>query len=449
MPLQKIISKLRNKHFLALVGNVVISGFSVLTIALLFRVLTKSDIGTWFFFVTILSLSDAIRGGFLSTATVKYYAGTTPERGAEVLGSVWYLAFALTGFMCLINAGFFLAINFITNAQLVVVVKWFGLTFFSSLFYSVTFWILMAEENYLKILWMRLVNSGSMILIILILAFLKMATLHNVLLVNFLTNCLTSLFAIFFGYAKIKTFFSRTKESIKEIANFGKYSLGSNISSNLLSSINIFVITFMLGPAVLAIYNLPLRLMEIVEIPLRSFVGTGMSAMATAYNTNNMYHLTFVSKKYAGMLTIAFIPIILVAFLSADIAVGLLGGGKYAGTEAANIFRLMMFCSILYPIDRFNGVTLDILQQQKANFYKVLVMIAANIPIAFTGIFIFRNIWGVAIAVPFTLLAGIIFGYYHLRKHMQYSFGEIIKTGYIEMKLLIQKTLSKNKIAEN
>ena len=104
-----------------------------------------------------------------------------------------------------------------------------------------------------------------------------------------------------------------------------------------------------------------------------------------------------------------------------------------------------MFCSILYPIDRFNGVTLDILQQQKVNFYKVLVMIAANLPIAFIGIFLFKNIWGVAIATPATLLAGLLFGYYHLRKHMEYSFKEIIITGYVESLEIIRKTLAKLK----
>ena len=201
----------------------------------------------------------------------------------------------------------------------------------------------------------------------------------------------------------------------------------------------------MLGPAVLAVYNLPQRLLEIVEIPLRSFVGTGMSAMATAYNTGNMYHLKFVSKKYAGVLTFAFIPIIIFTFFTADIAVALLGGVKYAGTEAANIFRLLMFFSVFYPIDRFNGVTLDILHQQKINFYKVLVMIAANIPVAFTGIFIFHSVWGVAIASPFTLLAGLLFGYYHLRKHMDYSFAQIIQLGYVESLEIVRKTWAKFK----
>jgi len=438
-------SKFKNKHFLALVGNLIISGFGVLTISLLYRVLTKADTGSWFFFLTVLGLADAIRNGFLTTATVKFYAGTTPERGANVLGSVWFLAAAVTAFALLIDLVFFGGINFITNPQLVIVIKWFGITFLSSLPYAVTFWILIAEESYLKILWLRLINSGSMIVIIAMLALLHQATLYNLLLVNFLTNVVTSLVAVALGYAKIVTFFKRSKATILEIAHFGKYSLGTNMSANLLSSVNTFFITFMLGPSALAVYNLPQRLMEIVEIPLRSFIGTGMSAMAIAYNNNNMYHLVHVTKKYAGMLTFAFIPIIIVAFFSADYAVLLLGGGKYSGTEAANLFRLLMLISLLYPIDRFNGVTLDIILQQKVNFYKVIIMLATNVPVAYFGILILHNIWGAAIAIPFTLLAGLLFGYYHLRKHIDYSIRGIVATGYVESINFIREKILKRK----
>jgi len=308
------LSKFRNKHFLALVGNLVISGFSVLTISLLYRVLTKSDAGTWFFFLTIVGLADAIRNGFLTTATVKFYAGTDKERAASVLGSVWYLATALTAMVVAINVLLFAGVPFINKPELIIAVKWFGITFISSLPFSITFWILIAEEDYLKILWLRLINSGSMIIIIGILALIHQATLFNVLLVNFLTNCITSAVALFWGISKVKTFAKRNKETIMEILHFGKYSLATNMSTNLLSSVNTFVITFMLGPSALAIYNLPQRLMELVEIPLRSFVGTGMSAMAIAYNNKNMYHLVHVTKKYAGMLTLVFIPTAIFAF---------------------------------------------------------------------------------------------------------------------------------------
>jgi len=277
------LSKFKNKHFLALVGNLVISGFSVLTIALLYRVLSKNDMGIWFFFLTISGLADAIRNGFLTTATVKFYAGTTKERGNAVLGSVWYLAIALTLGIALLSFVVLAFRCFIHSEQLLIVLKWLGITFISSLPFSVTFWILIAEEDYLKILGLRFINSGGMIATIVVLALLQKASLQNILVVNVATNVVTSAVALALGYSKINKLQYKTKALVQEITHFGKYSLSTNMSANLLSTVNTFLITFMLGPATLAIYNAPQRLMEIVEIPLRSFVGTGMSAMATAY----------------------------------------------------------------------------------------------------------------------------------------------------------------------
>ena len=436
------LNKFKNKHFLALMGNFVISGFSVLTISLLYRVLTKSDTGTWFLFLTFLGLADALRNGFLTTATVKFYAGTNKERGKTVLGSVWYLAIGITSIIGLIDIVFYLGLEYIKNKELILVIKWLGITFFSSLPYVVTYWILIAEEDYLKILWLRLINSGIMILVIIVLTFFNTISLYNVLLINLITNCFTSFIAIVWGLSKIVSLKKMNKECILEIFHFGKYSLATNISSNLLGSINTFIVTFVLGPSALAIYNLPQRLMEIIEIPLRSFVGTGMSEMAIAYNNNKMDHLVFITKKYAGMLTFAFIPIIIIGFFTADYAVLILGGTKYVGTDAANIFRFFLFFSILSPIDRFNGVTLEIVHQQKINLYKVLVMLCVNVPLAYLGIILLKNIWGVTIASPISILAGIILGYYHLRKHIKYSILEILQTGYQEsLKFLKERVL--------
>jgi O-antigen/teichoic acid export membrane protein len=438
------LSQLKNKHILALIGNLVISGFSVLTIALLYRVLSKNDMGIWFFFLTISGLADAIRNGFLTTATVKFYAGTTKERGKAVLGSVWYLAIALTLGIALLSFVVLAFSSFIHSEQLLIVLKWLGITFISSLPFSVTFWILIAEEDYLKILGLRIVNNGGMIVTIALFALLHKASLQNVLIINVVTNVITSIVTLVLGYAKFSTIKHKATAIIQEILHFGKYSLSTNMSANLLTTVNTILITFLLSPATLAIYNAPQRLMEVVEIPLRSFIGTGMSAMATAYNNKNMHHLVHVTKKYAGMLCLAFIPIIIIVLIGADYAVLLLGGGKYTGTEAANILRLLIVVSFLYPIDRFNGVTLDIIQQQKVNFYKVLVMQATNIPVTFFGILLLHSIWGAAIAIPFATLAGIIFGYYHLRKHIDYTIGGIFKTGFIESRnLFYQKILPK------
>lgn len=241
----------------------------------------------------------------------------------------------------------------------------------------------------------------------------------------------------------MRSIFKRKKAIIIELFNFGKYSLATNLSSTLLTSANTFIITFFLGPAALAIYNLPQRLMEIVELPLRSFVGTGMSAMASAMNNDRKAEVLVIFKKYAGLLTYAFIPIVLGGIIFADLAISILGGAKYHGTDAANIFRIYLIFSILYPLDRFNGVTLDIIHQPKANFQKVLVMLAVIVVGNIIGVTLLKNLYGIALAGPFVLFSGLIVGYYSLNKYLPYKNRDIFVVGWQESKNVLQSVFKK------
>jgi O-antigen/teichoic acid export membrane protein len=430
-------SSLKNKHFLALSGNIIISLFSIVIMSLLYRSLSKADIGSWFFFLGIQSVVEAFRTGFLATATVKFYAGIAKEKAEAVLGSIWVTAFFITAIVMLLNWILWLFTMHINYPQMLIVIKWIGITFLSSLPYMVSSWILMADENYTKILWLRLVNSGSMFIIIVVLIWMHKMSLENLMTLNFITNILSSLFCMLTPISRFRTVVNFTKENTIEIAHFGKYSLGSSITTILFRNADTFIITAFLGPALLAIYNIPFRLMTIIELPLGSFVGTGMSAMAAAMNRNHTDGVLQVFKKYVGLLTFAFIPLAIGGILFADIAVSILGGSKYVGTEAANIFRIMIFFALLFPFDRFSGITLDMLHLPHVNFQKVLIMLIISIGSTFAGILIFRSIYGIAFFSPLTVISGVIFGYYTLHKQFNFTIKEILATGWIESKIKI------------
>ncbi len=444
---------------MALLGNVTMSGFSILIYYILYHYLSLTDAGKWFFFLTVLSLCDSVRNGFLSTATIKFYAGTTPERGREVLGSVWFLASAITGAVIVLNLAAYYPLANMHDTGVAVAAKWVGLTFLSSLPFSVIFWKLQADEQYDKILAVRAVNNGSTLLVFFILAVTGNMTLERALLFNFLTNCLTSLVCILWKMSHVHTIRHRSKQSITEIVNFGKYSLGTSLSSTFLGSVNNFFITFMLGPAAVAVYNLPSRLMEIVEMPLRTFVGTGLSGMAVAYNQDNMHHVKHILKKYAGMLTIAFVPLAIGGIVFADVAVHLLGGAKYLGTESANIFRCLMLLSLMYPIDRFNGATLDIIHKPQINFHKVLIMVIVmvagdyffvlflqqhyGVSIGGSQPLLDKCLYGIVVASGLTTLAGVVYGYYRLNQYIGVSVPQIIRVGYSETIEFARRKLKK------
>src|SRR4051812_28445866 len=95
---------INNKHVLVLVGNslTIIIGFA--TSFLLFHFLSIKAVGIWFFAQSLVALCEAARFGFLATATVSFYAGATPERSSNVLGSVWYLALGLSLIILSLNA---------------------------------------------------------------------------------------------------------------------------------------------------------------------------------------------------------------------------------------------------------------------------------------------------------------------------------------------------------
>ena len=141
------------------------------------------------------------------------------------------------------------------------------------------------------------------------------------------------------------------------------------------------------------------------------------------------------------MLTIAFIPLAVGTYFLADYAIWAIAGKSFVSTEAPNVLRILMLGAVLYPLDRFNGITLDILQQTKVNFHKVIIMGAASILSAFIGTMAFHNIYGVVLSTPFTTLTGIVFGGYYLRKHINYSIKGVLTTGFTETRNFIRVRL--------
>jgi O-antigen/teichoic acid export membrane protein len=445
MNIQGIISQLRNKHFLSLVGNGSMSVLAMVTIGILLRNMTPTDVGLWFFFQSIFSLIDTLRVGFLQTAMIKFYPGTEGEKADAILGSVWFLSLLITGILIGLNLLAAIAIPFLDNFGMVTVIKWFGITFLFTLPSSVSAWILQSNQRFDGLLLIRVVSQGAFIIMILGAIFFTKLDLSLVLLINAISSALVSLYCISQGWAHIQTFSKRTKQWILELFHFGKYSVGTSISTNLLRSSDTFVIMFVLGaagPAAVTMYSMPMRLMEVIEIPLRSFLSTAMPSMSIAFNRDNKKEVVDIMQKYAGTLTLALIPVSIVAIILADFAIVILGGSQYSGSHAVSVYRIFMSFAMFYPLDRFLGVTLDIIHQPKINFYKVLVMLVTNVTFDFIGIHFFHNINGVALGSLFTFLSGVFFGYYWLRKYLDFKLIDFFTVGIKEIQIFIKEKIA-------
>jgi O-antigen/teichoic acid export membrane protein len=211
----------------------------------------------------------------------------------------------------------------------------------------------------------------------------------------------------------------------------------------LLRGSDIFIISATLGAEAVAKYNIGLKLMEVIEIPLRSFIATAMPSLSAAYNRGLKTEMIYGMKKYAGLLTIALIPVCIASLVFAGVAVYLINGSR--DMQAANVLRIFMTFSLLFPADRFIALGLDVIHKPNINFLKILAMLAVNIVTDFAGIAIFGNIYGVALATVFPVIVGIWIGYWSLRKYENFTLLQIPAVGYAELKILLREKFNFSK----
>lgn len=441
--LQKLTAYTRNKYFLSLAGNAIMSVFGLVIAAVLYRALPKAELGVWVFFQSTLLLIDTFRSGFITTAFIKFHAGTEQDRADEVLGSTWYIALWITGGFILLNIPAFLLISYISNEGLLFFLKWFGITYLCTLPSFIASCVVQSQQRFDRLLYIRFVSQVLFIVGIVVLIVTGQNNLQNIIYANLVAAIITSVYTMIKGWAGLKTLAKKTRKGVAEMFHFGKYSVGTTFGANLFRSSDTFIINFMLGAEALAVYNLGQRLMEVVEIPLRSFAATAMPSLSEAYNRHDKARVILIMQKYIGMLTVVFIPVAIIAVLLADVAVAVIGGGKYIDTEAANVLRLFMTFALLYPADRFLALTLDVIHQPKINFIKVFIMLFFNIAGDVAGIWVLGNIYGVAITTIIPTLIGVLIGYYALRKYQYFTITDMYSGGWREIRLLISERFRK------
>ena len=439
--LKQIFEKLKNPHIVNLVGNAIMTVLNTIQAAIIFNYLSKEGMGNYIIFQSTIGLVDTFRAGLLTTAFITSYAGTSKERSAEVAGSAWFLSALITGAFVLINVVYLVIPFHMSDGGADLFIKWFGLVFIITLPSFIASCIAQAEQRFDRLLYIRTVSTGLSIVLVLALIFTKHLNLMSLVYAGFIAGGATSLMTIVLGWSRIGTIFKKTTETMKALFAFGKYSVGTSLGSNLFRNSDTYIINFMLGPGTLAVYNLGVRLMELVEIPLRSFAATVMPPLSAAYNQGNKYHVIYLLKKYSGLLTIILIPVVVGSLFFAEVAIWIVDK-KYLSTEAANVLRVFMTFALLYPVERFMALTLDAINQPKVNMIKLIFMLAANVIGDFAGIWIFGNIYGVALATILPIITGMIISYHWLQKYEKFALWDVYKVGWLETKYLIRDSMA-------
>jgi O-antigen/teichoic acid export membrane protein len=195
-----------------------------------------------------------------------------------------------------------------------------------------------------------------------------------------------------------------------------------------------------------AIYAIPQKFMEVIEIILRSFVATAQPTLSGAANNNDWPGVSRAFSRYTGVVSIVIIPFIVGMILFTKPLIIILAGKAYL--PATDVVRIFLLCAIFYPIDRFIGVALDMINRPLTNFYKNFIKLILNILGDIFFIYFFHDVRWVAFGSLLNMIICVVIGYYMLKRYVPFTMGEIVKLGWAECQLMLEKVGGKLKLVK-
>lgn len=437
-----------NNNILSLTGNLSAAALGFISFALLARMLDKSAFGNLMIFITLGTFFDLLRTGFLQTPLIKFASVPDQMESKKVIGTSWAFGILITATIGILSLLIYWVFgDMITNVGFLTFLKYVWILNLATLPFNFASWILQTEMKFNRIIFIRWMNLGTFV-ITLVLNLLVFNQGIDYIIYSFIAcNLFASTLCILLGWTKISTLRHASRSKMKELINFGKFSMSTMIGSNLLRSSDTFMIGALLNPAAVAIYSVPAKLFEIIEIPLRSFVATALPTLSRYIHEGNKEALKSLFERASGMITVMLVPCVVICLLFAEYLVVLLGGEQYA--ESANILRIFAAFALLMPLDRYTGVMLDVLNKPHRNFQKVALMLVVKVGGNFLVINLIGEVWAVAVTSILTFAAGVMIGIWFLRKFLDFSVRGVIERGYRESISFATKKLNRNILPES
>jgi O-antigen/teichoic acid export membrane protein len=435
--MRRLIKKiLKEDNFLSLSGNLVIAVFGFAGFALLARSLSTHDFAQWVLFVSGGSLIEMLRHGLTSNALIRFLSGATVDDSEQLIGANVLISLIITFILSLTLIGVYLSnTEIIEESGYGIFFKWYPLVAFINLPFNNALVIQQAKMKYNKIFLIKSIST-TFFFIFLVLNFFLIDLDINLIVVAFIIfNAITSLFCIIKSYDGLILIKKADKQSISTLLNFGKYSTFTSIGTNLLKNADVLIISVSpFGSTAVALFSIPLKLTEIQQIPLRSFVATAFPKMSKASIEGRINDLKDLFNAYSGALIYLFFFISVGTFVFAKEFVILISGYQYLdieshGIDIVLIVRIFSLYGLLLPLDRMTGIGLDSINKPSINALKVMIMLTTNVIGDLIAIYVFESIEMVAVATLVFTTTGIFLGTYYLNKSFKISVSEIFKSG--------------------
>ena len=442
---QNILFKIRQSYWVK--SGTIVIGTRILLIVLgfigflfLIRYLNKDQYGVWVIFITISSLIETVRVGFIKNPLMILNSDSTINKK-----SLYNSSFIL-------NIGLTILIIIIILIVSPFIGDLFENQIIKSLLYFYTIKLIIIsigdhfdivqEANYdfkgtfLDLLLRSFVFVGCIIFCFI---FSIQIPIYYLVIFQIMGAVLGVIFSYWNSVQKqilVLPSFQSSLMYLRKLMNLGKFTFGSSASSIAMRNVDTWMLGAILNPSAVAIYNPAIRVSNIFEIPTSTMSTIMMPKLANKINVSGPDSVKYYYEKSVSFILVFMIPIVALGVLFSNEIIFVIAGKGFEQT--GYLLKFTMFYGLLIPFNRQFSITLDALGKPKLNFIIVLFTLLLNVILNITFITQF-GIIGAIYGTLITYLAVFFFAQIYLYKSFGISLLKILYgviSGYI---LLFQK----------
>lgn len=353
--------------------------FGFINFYILIRVLSKEDFGAWILFISVASLLELIKHGFVRNPLIRYLAMSREKEVASIqtasmaLNIVVGVLEIFVLLLCSVYLSEFwnspqlksLFLIYIITTSLLVPINHFEVVQQARLHFKGTF-----VANFIRHCGLFLFIAGVYLLgYELQLEWVAYAQLASI----FISGIISYRFAIpYLDFAR-KIEWSW----VRELRGYGFFTFGTNVSSMINKSIDSWMLGKLISPAAVTIFNPALRIANLVEVPTETLSSIMFPKLSERISKEGPRAAPYLYEKAVGTITAFMIPIVAFFIVFADPVVAFVAGPGF--DETVPILQVTMLYGLLIPFNRFLGITLDAIGKAKTNFLFVMRNAVINI----------------------------------------------------------------------
>ena len=350
------------------------------------RIIPKEDIGVWSLFLSVTTILELLRNGFVRNPMITHIvsAKTEDERG-RIINASWMLHSILVAITSLILYVSAVPLTRFWEAPELDVLFYIYILRGIALIPCLQFEYLQQIALDFRAIFIgnfaRLAPTGIYIFV----KFVQVEYFHSgvapTLLDITIVQLLSTIFSIPIGYLFVRgtrLFYPRLdRKAVGTLSSFGKFTLGTTISSMVIKNTDSWMIGRMISAEGVASYNPALRISNLIEVPTLAVASMVFPQVNKRMEDGGVKGVQDIYIKSVSVILAMMFPVVIPLYVFSDEVISLIFTSQYL--EAAPILRVTLFFTLIIPFNRQFGTLMDALKHPHLNFYLLLMMCVLNV----------------------------------------------------------------------